>query len=291
MRIALTGARGWLGQRLVSHLGHYHDVIPLTGDVRQQDTFIVESGFDVLVHLASPMPWDFKERFSESVEISLMGMHQALKACTHNGASLVFASTSGVYTREHHGAVAEQDSLVRPPELYGQGKWLAEQICRMHHHSCQLPVRILRLFNPYGPDQSERLLIGYLLQQIRQGGVIELHHPHGHRDFIHIHDVVRAFAAAATRPFTGLQTINIGSSQVCSVLDVVRTAEWLLAHPLDIRLPGQGEMPNESIHADISTAQQLLDWRPEISLPAGLAHCLGLAETGEWSGAAKLLQS
>ncbi|MBF0419419.1 MAG: NAD(P)-dependent oxidoreductase [Magnetococcales bacterium] len=289
MRIALTGAKGWVGQRLFAYLERQHEVVALVGDVRRADTFVVAPGFDVLLHLASPLPWDFKERFSESVEVSLTGMYLALEACVRYGASLVFASTSGVYTRGLLGAVGEHDDLIRPPELYGQSKWLAEQICRLYHQSRSIPVRILRLFNLYGPGQTERLLIGYLLRQVCQKGVIELHHPHDRRDFIHVHDVVRAFAASATRPFSGLQTINIGSSQAWSVLDVVRIAERMVAYPLDVRLPEQGAMSHESVYADITAARHLLDWNPEITLAAGLADCLGVANPEVLSETAKLV--
>ncbi len=273
MRIAMTGAAGWIGQRLFKRLAQSGETpLALTGNILESTTF--DTGFDCLIHLAGAMQPQFKADFSMALQTNLLGIQRALDACVRNGAGLVFISTSGVYARNARGSLEEKDHLVHPPEPYGQSKWMGEQLCRLYHTRFQVPVRILRLFNVYGPGQTRALLIGYLTEEARANRPIRLKSPHSQRDFIHIDDVVTAIQAAAGR-FDGLETLNVGSGRAASVLSVVKLIEEKLARPLDVRMPADHNAGNnDQVTANIDKIDRLLNWKPKIDLAAGIESCL-----------------
>lgn len=272
MRVALTGSRGWIGRSLLSKLEFDGvDVIPLQGSVLDPSTFDVD--FDFLIHLAALLPHHFERDFSGGFQVNVRGTQLALDACVKKGAALVLASTSGVYDRHVQGALEEEGVFIQPPHPYGQSKWLAEQLCYFYHARFQVPVAVLRLFNVYGPYQSDTLLVGYLVQQALLKQTITLHTPHSKRDFVHLYDVVDAFSATI-QTFSGLKVCNIGQGEAHSVLDVVKTLERIVGYSLDIRQPTPERGLGDSVFAKIDQAQTWLAWKPKVGLLDGLQSCL-----------------
>ena len=96
LRVAITGAHGFIGSRLVTRLSAMGiSPIVLSGDIRQEKSF--DASFDLLFHLAGAVPADFARRNDVARASNLEGTANALAACLRCNARLVFMSTSGVY--------------------------------------------------------------------------------------------------------------------------------------------------------------------------------------------------
>ncbi|GAB0056940.1 GDP-6-deoxy-D-mannose reductase [Candidatus Magnetaquicoccaceae bacterium FCR-1] len=273
IRVALTGARGWIGAGLAPMLeAHGADPLVLDGDMRTPESF--DAAFDVLIHLASASREAFLADPEASVAMHRAGIGNALHAAARNRARLVFISTSGVYARDATGVLDEESGRIDPPHPYGQCKWQEELSCRAWSDTHGVPVRILRLFNVYGPGQSERFLIGYLVRQAMNGATIRLLTPQARRDFVHLADVRRAILLAALTPLAGVEICNVGSGVARSVLDVVAALQKRLATPLQIVQPESIVPATDQAIAAIDRIRQALGWSPAITLEQGIAGCL-----------------
>ena len=158
LRIAVTGARGFIGSRLISRLSAMGLApLVLSGDVRTQETFA--QPFDVLFHLAGSVPADFVNEAPAARASNEEGTANAAEACQRQDAGLVYASSSGVYALPSDEPLPETADIL-PGTEYAESKLAGEYACRMAAKRLSRGVTVLRLFNPYGFGQSEKLLIG-----------------------------------------------------------------------------------------------------------------------------------
>jgi UDP-glucose 4-epimerase len=272
LRVAVTGAQGFLGSHLVARLTTMGiSPVILSGDVRRKNTF--EATFDLLFHLAGAVPADFRRRKDEARSSNLEGASNAVAACLRRNARLVFISTSGVYRHPSDSPLRETDPL-EPVSEYAETKLLGEQMCREAAAEMKNGVTVIRLFNPYGLGQSTDLLIGYVLDNLRANRPVEIQTPDAERDFVHIFDVVEALLLSA-RPVPGIQVYNIGSGQAHSIREVVNL--------IGERLNGLGNLnyltnrdPLGKIVADITLARRELGWSPKVEITDGLDEAIGL---------------
>jgi len=260
-RIAITGSRGLIGRHLLPSL---RDCLVLDGDVRDPSVF--GHHFDVLIHLAGAMPRHFASNEHVAYAVNTVGTANAVAACRRNRARLLFASTSGVYARNGHSEPLDEDAPIAPASMYAASKLEAEALCR----TLASDSVVLRLFNVYGRDQGDDMLIGQLVDRMKRGLIATVHSPLAGRDFIHVADVARAIVAAtASCP---LAVVNVAAGIATPVGDVARA--------LSARLPGakvtfgSGGV-GDVVYADTTAAREALGWAPSVSLDAGLDDVVG----------------
>ncbi|MBF0284643.1 MAG: NAD(P)-dependent oxidoreductase [Magnetococcales bacterium] len=283
-KAAITGGQGWIGRRVTALLASEPSgevkLLPLAGDVRRSESFtplLARFGpGDALIHLAGALPRHFAEDPQAAEAVNREGARHAAEACGRVGAALILASTANVYPPHLVGKI-DETALIAPRSPYGQSKRQAEEIALEAGERLGMPVRILRLFNPYGPGQGEEMLLGYLAACLRRGVAAELRTPMAARDFLHLDDVARAFLAAALTDLPGREVFNIGSGRA---IRVRQAAEWLAqaaGAPLTLKqtadAPEQGGEGDWSC-ADIRRARDLLGWNPLIPFEQGVASCL-----------------
>jgi UDP-glucose 4-epimerase len=140
-----------------------------------------------------------------------------------------------------------------------------------------MSVQILRLFNVYGAaaDGTSRPTVEALfLRQLCQGQRPQVRgHPQNGRDFIHVHDVVRAICLALTRP-AWAGAVNIGTGILTTLVDLARMAAHALGQTIEPEIIETGEPPIR-FQADTTRAQALLGFRTEMTLQAGLYELAG----------------
>lgn len=179
----------------------------------------------------------------------------------------------------------DADWPVAPASIYAATKLMQEHLLRQAFWGSATQVGILRLQNVYGPGQSlDNPYTGVLsifCRQILEGRNLAIFED-GQitRDFVMIDDVVRAFVMMAETPVMPQQTLDIGSGQGITLLDVARRLLHCLGASRDrLRVTG-AYRPGDIRHAvaDISRATAQLGWTPRVPLDAGL---MALAR---WSG-------
>ncbi len=271
--IAITGANGFIGRAVRRSLSREKAAVRiLDGDVRDSDTFSAD--FDALVHLAARTPSGAPENPGETVSVNVAGLANALEACRRNSAAIVFASTSGVYAPRAETEPLSETATVEPRWLYPLTKHMGEELCRHYAKVHGVRGTIVRLFNVYGPGQSEYFLIPYLIRAIRGQGEAQVRNRESIRDFIHVDDVAHAIAKAVTRP-GAMTALNIGTGKPTRIGDVVQLLRDIAGGEDGVVTQRQDDDdPTPCVFADTRQAESLLGWRPGIDLSTGLKSCL-----------------
>jgi nucleoside-diphosphate-sugar epimerase len=133
-------------------------------------------------------------------------------------------------------------------------------------------VVILRPFSIYGPHEPPHRLIPAAIRAGRDGTVLPLTPPGCVRDFVFVEDVVEACLQAAVAEEVVGETINIGTGVQTSNEEVVRCIEQSLGRTLRIDQGAYAPHPTDTScwRADITRARELLKWRPQHTLRAGI---------------------
>jgi nucleoside-diphosphate-sugar epimerase len=262
----VTGARGFLGRHLVPRLRELGSVVTLDGDILDPGALAGAAHADVVFHLAAQSaPLKGEEDRVGTVRTNVVGTIN-VAAAMRPGARLVFASTAHVYAPAR--TPCTEGAPLAPISAYGNSKLAAEYALRAMAEGGPMPV-ILRLFNVYGPGQSETYVVGKMLAAMRRGETPVLGAAHPVRDFVHIDDVVDAMVRAANVDVLGPTVVNVGNGVGVTIRELAE------ATGRAVRFEG-GSRAADSDHlvADITTARHLLAWTPRVALKDGLARSL-----------------
>lgn len=295
MRCAVLGGAGFLGRHIGRALAaegtevwSVDRVLPAAGTAPwlsgqiQGDCFDLASwwdamgGAELVVHLASStVPATASDDPIQDVQSNLVGTLRLLQGLRQKAARprILFASSGGaVYGRPQVVPLSENHPTM-PMGSYGATKLAIEHHLRIEETQHGVPVRILRLSNPYGEWQqphgvqgviavfAHRALQGLPVDVWGDGSVV--------RDFVYASDVGRAFAAAARHEGES-RIFNIGGGTGHSVNDIVRTLEVLLARSVERRVrPARPFDPPVNV-LDIQRAQTELGWKPAMEFQKGV---------------------
>lgn len=299
----VTGAGGFIGSRLCSTLVaagwdvrgflRYtsHDqlgaLVHLDDDVRRsievvagdlRDAGAVDAaarGCDVVFHLGAiiAIPYSYRHP-REVVDTNVVGTLNVLEAVRANGVGrLVHTSTSEVYGTALTDAIAESHPL-QGQSPYSASKIGADKLAESYWRSFGLPVVTLRPFNTYGPGQSPRAVIPTILMQALAGTVVRLGSLAPTRDFTYVDDTARGFMLAGTVDGVAGEVIHLGTGREVSIGDLVKLAEVVVGHPLEVIQEDARLRPPASevmrLLSDPSNARARLAWEPHVDLEEGL---------------------
>lgn len=269
LRILVTGSRGFLGQELWPRLYTVaQEVRALDGDVRQIDT--LTDRYDVVCHLAGMTSLRSGQNLVTLFEVNVGGTLAVLRYCHRTGARCVFASSSAVYAPTLQAIPLKESAHLDPPMLYGVSKLMAEQLCRYYAEHYGVSTRILRIFNPYGPHQSEPFVVSYALQRLMAQQPVFLRTPDAARDMVYVTDVAHAFLLASSTAFTGVHIMNLGTGRGLRVRELVERLAGCLGVPARIELTADADTTSSAVIGDGGVARAALSWEAQISLEQGL---------------------
>src|SRR6188474_1110240 len=246
-RVVITGAAGFIGSHLSETLlDRGFTVIGidnlLTGDLaniahlRDRDfEFVrhdvtrhidVDGPVDFVLHWASPAsPIDYLELPIETLKVGSLGTHNALGLAKAKGARFFLASTSEVYGDPQVHPQPEtywgHVNPIGPRGVYDEAKRFAEAMTMAYHRSHGLDVRIVRIFNTYGPrmrPDDGRAVSNFLVQAL-QGKPITIYGDGTQtRSFCFVDDEVRGFLALLDSDVLG--PVNIGNTHEFTVAEL-----------------------------------------------------------------------
>ncbi len=200
--------------------------------------------------------------------------------------TLVFSSSATVYGDPHAVPICE-DFPLSATNPYGRSKLIVEQILGdVAHADASWHIALLRYFNPVGAHESgligedpngipnnlmpyiTKVAVGTLAELSVFGSDYPTPDGTGVRDYIHVVDLARGHLAAlkALSVSAGVLTVNLGTGQGYSVLDVVREFEAASGKKVPYRIVGRRPGDIAACYADPSLAKNLLGWQAQYGL-------------------------
>lgn len=207
----------------------------------------------------------------ETVMVNVGGTESVLAACRDvNIEKFVFASTAAVYAINEYSNSEKDDVL--PLDIYGATKYFGEHLVRLFNASCGVPCVVARLFNVYGPNETNDHVIPAILKQLVKSHRIRLGNLEPKRDYIFVEDVARALTLLSEESNTAVEIFNVGSGCEYSVTDLVKVIRELTEIDIQVEQEGSRTRKSDRLHllADISKIDQITGWRPKFGLIEGL---------------------
>ena len=198
-----------------------------------------------------------------------------LRACAAAGVEhFLYASSGAIYADSP--LPLNEESAVGPVDIYGWSKWFGEELCRWQARTSGLRVTVCRLFNNYGPRETNAHIVPEIISQLRQGRTLRLGNTKPRRDYVHTTDCARSLRGLARKPPRSCQTVNIASGQDASVDELVCLISELLGEPIPVTVdPARFRQADKLVQkADIGRLGRLLSWQPEMPLRVGMKELL-----------------
>jgi UDP-glucose 4-epimerase len=247
-------------------------------DIRADELHEVLAKFapDTIYHLAANhfIPDCIKDPVG-TVGINVLGTQNLLTAVEALPPStFVFASTGDVYV-----AATEKHTVESPlgsTNIYGVSKVCGESLVHLAKiKRPQSTFRIARLFNVYGPEETNTHVLPDIMLGLKSGGALPLGNLEPLRDYVYVADVVDAFIRLGQYRGENV-TFNIATGKPASVREILATIERILGRSLQvIRDPAKNRSTDRpSLSGDPSLALQELHWEPQYSLERGLKQLL-----------------
>lgn len=294
--IGIFGANGFIGRHLVRRLAHDgRDVVAVArrfdpevdaleirtvaGDLRDRSAMrYALEGVDTVVQLmGTSTPAQGIAQSTQDIQDNVIPHVAFLRECVDVGVRrFVFLSSGGaVYGPVAGDRPVPESHPTNPISSHGVTKLMMEHFIRLHSHLDDLEHVILRVANPYGPGQVVRAgqgLIPALLERQAQGLPISVYGDgSAARDYVYIEDVVDAIVRAIDLPGHQELTVNVGSGQHRTVLEVIACLERVTGGSVGIeKLPARAT-DVDRIALDIAWARTALGWRPRIDFTSGIA--------------------
>jgi len=297
-RILVTGGAGFIGSHLCERLlAEGQEVLCLdnffTGSKENITPFLNNKNFELIRHdiinpiylevdqiynLACPAsPVHYQYNPIKTIKTSVMGAINTLGLAKRVKARILQASTSEVYgDPEMHPQKEEYWGRVNPIGIrscYDEGKRAAECLMMDYHRQNHLDIKIVRIFNTYGPRMAlndGRVVSNFIVQALRGENITVFGDGAQTRSFCYVDDLVEGLIRMMNSPagFTG--PVNIGKPQEFTVLQLAQKVISITNSPSQIVFRPLPQDDPIQRRPDITLAREKLGWEPHIQLDEGL---------------------
>ena len=296
MRILVTGGAGFIGSHLIDRLMKQgHDVICLdnffTGHkrnirhwidnpyfelIRHDITEPIRLEVDRIYHLACPAsPVHYQYNPVKTIKTNVLGTLNMLGLAKRVKARFLLASTSEVYgdpdvhpqPESYRGNV----NCIGIRSCYDEGKRVAETLAFDYHRQNNVDIRVMRIFNTYGPRMFEhdgRVVSNFITQALKGTSLTVYGDGSQTRSFCYVSDLVEGMMRLMNGEHIG--PINIGNPGEYTILQLAETIQKMINPDAELAfkpLPQDDPMQRQP---DITKAKNLLGWEPKINLEEGL---------------------
>lgn len=306
MNVLVTGAGGFLGSHLTESLvekgfnvkalmhydsnnnwgwlenSKYKDQIEfIVGDIRDFDSvFSAMKGIDEVFHLAAliGIPYSYVSPLAY-IKTNIEGTYNVLQSAKLlNTKNIIITSTSETYGTAQFVPITEKHPIVGQSP-YSATKISADNLAASFFRSFDLPVKIVRPFNIYGPRQSARAIIPTIGIQVLNGlNKIKLGNLDAKRDLTFVKDTVEGFIEISKQQKFNGESVNIGMNEEISIKQLVEKISEILGEEIEITTDLQRIRPEKSevdrLMCDNTKLIKNTQWKPKYNLDTGLEETL-----------------
>jgi NAD dependent epimerase/dehydratase len=303
-RVIITGATGFIGSHLAENLveegyevvafdrynssNHWgwlenskykNQIEVILGDVRDYDSVSKAiRGCHVIFHLAAliGIPYSYLSPLAY-IRTNIEGTYNVLEAAKNlNVEQTLITSTSETYGSAQYVPIDEKHPSVGQSP-YSASKIAADQLAISYHKSFELPVKIVRPFNTYGPRQSARAIIPTIISQVLTGEKnIELGNLSPTRDLTYVLDTCQGFMDIYQSGSLYGEVTNIGMGQEISIRDLVNLILEIMGADVNVIAKNERVRPDKSevvrLYCDNSKLLRNTSWQAKFTLKQGLSE-------------------
>jgi UDP-glucose 4-epimerase len=294
----ITGGLGFIGNELARHmlsdedlviLDNRHRVAPRIEDlakipVRQVDLVDQERVRMVLDEVRPKIVYHLGAIYfapecnadpERTLRVNVEATMTLLRACKAVEVEHVLFASSGAVYADSPRELSEL-SLIEPIDIYGWSKWFAEEICRWFSAREGMRITVCRLFNNFGPRETNAHIIPEIIHQLRHGDRLKLGNTTARRDYIHVSDTAQALRRLSESTHRGHRTVNVGGGQHASVDEIIQMIAGILKRKLEVvHVPDRFRSADKQVQiADITLFHQLTGWKPSTTIRDGLESLL-----------------
>ncbi|MFA5333262.1 MAG: NAD-dependent epimerase/dehydratase family protein [Candidatus Nanoarchaeia archaeon] len=304
MKVLVAGGAGFLGSHLCKKfLDNDYEVICIdnlgSGRKENIDEFTNNPKFkfvkadvtkdlskiekvDMILHFASrASPYDYQENSFETIEANTSGTLNCLEKAKKDNAVILYASTSEIYGQAQIIPTPENYlgyvNSFGPRSCYDESKRLGETYCYEYLNKFNVDVRIVRIFNTYGPKMrfdDGRVVTNFIDQAVNNKPITIFGKGTQTRCFCYVNDLINGIYTFATKQGLKGEVINLGNTEEHTMIELAETLIKLTKSNSKIVY---SELPKDDPVRrvpDSSKAKKLLNWQPEYSFENGLKKFL-----------------
>ena len=306
-RAVITGGAGFLGSHLCTRLvdegwqvacldsfitGEPQNVQHLQGrdgfelvDVDVTADYEIDGPVDWVMHLASPAsPIDYLDHPIKTLQVNSIGTQRALDLARAKNASFFLTSTSEVYgdPLQHPQKESYWGNVnpVGPRSVYDEGKRYGEALTMAYHREHAVPIRVVRIFNTYGPRMRRRdgRAVPTFIAQAIKGEPLTVHGDGSQtRSLCYVDDLIEGFWRFMHADVSG--PVNLGNPEEVNMLQLAEMIAAAAGSRSEIIFKERPVDDPEVRCPDISLAREVLGWEPRVPLQKGLRLTIEWART------------
>jgi nucleoside-diphosphate-sugar epimerase len=251
--------------------------------------FSTDEKLDYIAHMASiASPLSYLAKPIETLDANVVGTRRMLELARENNVkSFLFTSTSEVYGNPGDANVPTPEDYYGyvnsfgPRAVYDEGKRCAEAYCLAYINKFNVPIRISRIFNTFGPrldikskTQYGRVIVKFVLQALANQPLTVYGDGTQTRSFCYITDQVEGLLKLLLLPNLKGEVINIGNTNEITILELANKIAKLTNTNSGIEFQPLPKDDPRRRNPDISKAKMLLGFYPKIGLNEGLMRTI-----------------
>lgn len=211
----------------------------------------------------------------KTIETNVRGCLNVLEACREFDVPIIYPSSCEIYGDSEQPI--REDFPIKPPNPYAASKAAADRICFSYYKSYGLDAKVVRLFNPYGPNQQlNKIIPTFYFQAVKSNPITVYGEGKDTRDYVFIDDIIQGLWLARELPAG--EAVNLATGEKTTNLEIAKLILKMIESDSEITFVGYpekfGNIRNQIGSYD--KAKKILGWAPKVRLEEGIK------KTMEW---------